>query len=234
VPKKKKSKKTKKSSSSKKKIAGIIATTIIAGSSFWVLKSGKHQFVVPAYHSVKVYDGDTFMTKEKQNIRLASVDAPDRGNCGYKEATEELKKLVENKPLYLKVRFFDQSKRLVSYVYSPQGSVNVQMVKSGWARANTSNDSEQAALKTASQYAKEHELGVYSPLCFSKEPEKPGCVIKGNVSSHNNVKKYSFPGCTGYPQTLIEKDLGDRWFCTEAEAVKAGSERAGGCPDSIK
>ncbi len=78
---------------------------------------------------------------------------------------------------------------------------------------------------------KKHELGVYSPLCLSKEPEKPNCIIKGNVGGNNQVKLYSVPGCTGYKQTLIEKDLGDQWFCTEAEAKKAGFKRAGGCPD---
>jgi micrococcal nuclease len=223
-------KKTNKPSVSKKKIAGVIAGTIIAGSSFFILKSGNHKFILPAYQSIEVYDGDTFMTKEKQNIRLASVDAPERDRCGYKEATKELEKLIKNKPLYLKVRFFDLSKRLVSYVYSPQGSVNVQMAKSGWGRVNTSRDSERDALLEASQYAKEHELGVYSSLCFSKEPEKPGCVIKGNISTKGNTKKYLVPGCTGYPITLVEKDLGDSWFCTEAEAKKAGFERAGGCP----
>ena len=173
------------------------------------------------------------MTKEKQNIRLASVDAPERDRCGYKEATKELEKLIKNKPLYLKVRFFDLAKRLVSYVYSTQGSVNVKMVKSGWGRANTLNDSERDGLLEASRYAKKYQLGVYSSLCLSKEPEKKGCVIKGNISN-GTIKKYSLPGCTGYSLTLVEKDLGDQWFCTEAEAKKAGFIRAGGCADNIK
>ncbi len=230
VSKKKSSRKTKKASVSKKKIAGVIAGTIIAGSSFFVLKSGNHKFVLPAYQSVQVFDGDTFTTKDRQNIRLASLNAPDRGNCGYEEATKELNKLIKNKPLYLKVRFIDQTKRLVSYVYTPQGSVNVQMVKSGWARSNTLNDSERAALKKASQYAKKHELGIYSPLCLSKVPEKPGCVIKGNTTSAGGIKTYLLPECKNYTKTLVEKDLGDQWFCTEAKAKRAGFERSSGCP----
>jgi len=234
MPKKKKAKKSKKTSISKKKIAGVIAGTIIAGSSFWILKSGKHKVLFPAYSSIRVFDGDTFLTKEKESVRLASLDAPEEGYCGDKQATKLLKKLVENKPLYIKTIYVDNNKRLVSYVYSSEGLINVQMVKSGWARAHTIKDSQREALITASKYAKENELGIYSSLCFSKEPEKKGCDIKGNIRSGYKTKIYIFPGCISYTNTKVEKDLGDRWFCTEAEAKKAGFKKSSGCPDSVK
>jgi len=234
VPKKKKSKKkSKKRALSKKKIAGVIAGTIIAGSSFWVLKSGKHQVIVPTYQSINVIDGDSFTTQENENIRLEAVDAPDKGLCGYEEAKKELTKLIKGKPLYIKTTFVDFNRRPVSYVYTTKGSVNANLVKSGWGRVKTKKDTESATMKKASEYAKKNNLGVYSSLCLSKEPEKPGCNIKGNISRGQGTKIYYFPGCSNYSLTLIEKDLGDRWFCTESQAKKAGFKRGGGCPDSV-
>ena len=188
----------KKPSVSKKKIAGIIAGTIIASSSFFVLKSGKHEIIVPAYQSINVIDGDSFTTKENENIRLEAVDAPDKGLCGYQQAKDELEKLIKDKPLYIKTTFVDYNRRPVSYVYTIRGSVNASLVKSGWGRVRTKNDTESAAMKKASEYAKEHELGVYSPLCLSKEPEKKGCTIKGNISRGRGTKIYYLSNCRNY------------------------------------
>lgn len=235
MPKKKKSKKkTKKLSTSRKKIAGILTATIIAGSSFFVLKSGKHQILLPAYQAIEVYDGDTFLTKDKRKIRLASIDAPEKGNCGYEQAKEQLEKLIKNKPLYIKVVYIDDGYRLISYVYTTKGSVNAQLLKSGWARVVKRNDFEKRKISTASEYAKENDLGIYSPLCLSKEPDKPDCLVKGNISKERNTKIYSMPGCAAYEQIFIQKDKGDQWFCTEKQAQKAGFTRSGSCTKDIK
>lgn len=43
----------------------------------------------------RVIDGDTFKTdKRKNSVRLANVDAPERGKPGYKVAKERLAKLI--------------------------------------------------------------------------------------------------------------------------------------------
>jgi micrococcal nuclease len=55
-----------------------------------------------------VVDGDTvdaeldlgFKLKIRQRMRLAGIDTPERGQEGYSEATEYLKYLVLNKPLF--------------------------------------------------------------------------------------------------------------------------------------
>ena len=48
-----------------------------------------------------------------------------------------------------------------------------------------------------------------------------GCAIKGNISS--SVERiYHVPGQRYYDKTLINWRNGDRWFCTEQEAVAAG------------
>ena len=50
----------------------------------------------------------------------------------------------------------------------------------------------------------------------------PGCVVKGNISSSSGEKIYHMPGQRYYEQTRIEPEKGERWFCTEEEAVANG------------
>lgn len=55
--------------------------------------------------------------------------------------------------------------------------------------------------------------------CLSKVS---GCNIKGNISYRTDEKIYHVPGQQYYEQTDIDSSDGERWFCTEAEAVAAG------------
>lgn len=49
----------------------------------------------------------------------------------------------------------------------------------------------------------------------------PSCAIKGNVNSKKD-KIYHMPGWRDYDRTNVKPNEGDRWFCTEEEAVAAG------------
>ena len=219
---------------SKKKLAAAALGAAVAVAAFWTLKSGNHKVVLPTYQAVEVVDGDTFETKEDRVVRLDMLDAPDLDNCGGQEAKKELEKLVRGKPLYIKVRYVDNYKRLVSNVYTINGLVNEQLVKSGWARAYLREDPEKTKIEAASKYARDNHLGIYSPMCLSLEPDKAGCVIKGNVRPSYKTKLYTLPGCESYNITIVQKDQGDQWFCTEAEAKKAGFSLAGNCPLDAK
>jgi len=50
-------------------------------------------------------------------------------------------------------------------------------------------------------------------------------VIKGNVN-RKRERIYHLPGQLNYSQIDIDKGLGERWFCTEAEAEAAGWHKA--------
>jgi micrococcal nuclease len=52
-----------------------------------------------------------------------------------------------------------------------------------------------------------------------------GCLIKGNINSEG-VKIYHVPGGGSYNVTKITPSKGERWFCTEAEAVANGWRKA--------
>ncbi|MFH0762508.1 MAG: hypothetical protein V1925_01290, partial [Candidatus Omnitrophota bacterium] len=59
----------------------------------------------------------------------------------------------------------------------------------------------------------------------------PKCVIKGNYDKNSSLSNYYFPGCPQYEFTIVEKDLGENWFCTEKEAQAAGFTKAKNCPE---
>lgn len=180
---------------------------------------------------VKVIDGDTFVLETGIRVRLRDVDAPPLDLCGGREAKEKLEELILNK----KVRFEDESiegfRRIITFVFVNNQSVGVELLKEGWARFDGHVGSSQGeSLKAAYELAMKEERGVFSPLCRQKEnPDNPECLIKGNIDKKFGEKIYHFPGCSEYQQTIVEKDLGEQWFCTEKEAQKAGYKKATNC-----
>ncbi len=55
---------------------------------------------------------------------------------------------------------------------------------------------------------------------------KPGCIVKGNVSINTGNKYYHIPGMENYDNTVINPKYGEKWFCSEKEAVAAGWQKA--------
>jgi cold shock CspA family protein len=54
----------------------------------------------------------------------------------------------------------------------------------------------------------------------------PNCVIKGNISISTGNKLYHLPGMEDYEWTEIHLDKGERWFCTETDAIAQGWRKA--------
>lgn len=52
-----------------------------------------------------------------------------------------------------------------------------------------------------------------------------GCLIKGNINSKGE-KIYHMPGGEYYDQTTIDPQTGERWFCSEEDAIAAGWRRS--------
>lgn len=226
-------KKKTKAGKKRKIVAGALVTAAIAGAAgWWMLKTGKISIPVPAYQVEKVIDGDTFITKEKRSVRLASVSAPELGECGGKQATAVLTRLIAKKPLYLKVLYNDIYGRLVSLVYTTEGLVNKKMLQEGVAYySGTAGEPE--GISREAKNAKEQKIGIFGPMCTQEtNPDHPKCVIKGNRRLRGDgTAQYHFPGCRTYSKTLVQLYLGDQWFCTEAEAKKAGFTKGADCLD---
>lgn len=154
----------------------------------------------------------------------------------------------------------DKYNRLLRYVFFQDGTdYNKWMIQNGFAYEYTYNKpyKYQADYKIAQQYAKSNKLGLWKPgvcdigihvgetinavdsntdsssqidneVANTKIETSPSCLIKGNISSNGYL--YHTPNCPSYNRTVIDESKGERWFCTETEALAAGWIRAGNCP----
>lgn len=77
----------------------------------------------------RVTDGDTFRTasRPKHSVRLANVNAPEKGQRGAGAATNALKKLIGGKKVEVKPVARDQYGRTVANVKVNAKSVNKTM-----------------------------------------------------------------------------------------------------------
>ncbi|MFZ5365712.1 MAG: thermonuclease family protein [Patescibacteria group bacterium] len=176
-----------------------------------------------------VIDGDTFVLKSGQKVRLGNLDAPELEFCGGKEAKERLEKLILGKTVELDIFSYGEFNRPLALVYQKGTLVNEILLKEGLVRYDGDPSPQRERLKKAHDEAVENRKGIFGPPCLSLEPDKPGCLIKANIDRHSGKKIYHFPGCNEYQSVKVEKDLGENWFCSEEEAEKAGFSKALNC-----
>ena len=55
---------------------------------------------------------------------------------------------------------------------------------------------------------------------------RPKCKIKGNISVGTGKKIYHLPNMKDYSSTIIDPMKGEKWFCTESEAISSGWSKA--------
>jgi endonuclease YncB( thermonuclease family) len=88
---------------------------------------------------VRVIDGDTFMTSSRKNpVRLANVDAPERGQRGYVKATTTLNRMISGKEVAIDTKARDSYGRSVAEVKIGGTSVN-RVMKTITATKKTSH-----------------------------------------------------------------------------------------------
>ncbi len=175
----------------------------------------------------RIIDGDTLELETKQRIRLNNLKAAEVGRCGYSQAKEKLEELALGKKVWVEGEFVDDFGRLLGLVYTDDYLVNLEMVRSGWARYDSNKTGVEEEMRLAGEKARENKLGVYG-LCRT-ETENQECLIKGNNREGHNTKIYSFPGCKSYNNAKVDTDLGDQWFCSEKEAMVAGYVKGEDC-----
>ena len=81
-------------------------------------------------HVTKVIDGDTFRTSSRKNsVRLARINAPEKGQPGFVKAKDQLSKLVSDEEVRIDPVARDKYGRTVANVYKGRKSVNKEMQK---------------------------------------------------------------------------------------------------------
>lgn len=179
----------------------------------------------------QVIDGDTFRMGNGQKVRLVGIDAPEMGLCGSKEAQKELAKIVMGKKVELTQVKADNYGRVLALAKVGEQVANIKMIESGWARWDGTENGEGGKFVVASEGAREKGKGVWGECHKSG---RAGCEIKGNVEKRSGETKggrklYFYPGCSEYGAVVVERELGEEWFCSEQEAKAAGYVRAGNC-----
>ncbi len=195
---------------------------------------------------VNVVDGDTIdvlVDGQEYRIRYIGVDTPETVDprrpveCFGREASERNLHLVEGQTVGLErdVSETDRFGRLLRYVWLNGEMVNAQLVEDGYATASAFPPDVRHAELLASLQAEAMQagIGLWGPACATPEPPAAGggpCeysgteepVIKGNISLNTAEKIYHLPAGEFYDQTVIDEAKGERWFCTEADALAAG------------
>lgn len=173
-----------------------------------------------------------------------------KGECFGDESTSHLEQLIGGSEITLEYDEsqgrYDKYNRILAYIYVGNDNINYQMIRDGYAREYTyetpykyKND-----FVKAGDSAAEEKLGIWANnICVEEsapttiaEPEpvanQPSivepqqteelCLIKGNISYYGGKKIYHVPGQKYYSVTQINEAAGERWFCTEEEAIAAG------------
>lgn len=95
----------------------------------------------PEYTVVKVIDGDTIkinMDGQEVSVRTVGDDTPEKGQCGWLEAKQNLVKLIDNHKVWLDTagkNDRDRYGRLIRYIYVGTKDLGLEQIKSGWAVA---------------------------------------------------------------------------------------------------
>lgn len=189
-----------------------------------------------AVAEVRVMDGDT-LELNGTIYRLNGIDAPEHGqtcgdwNCGA-DATEALVDIVKGRDISCDPISEDGYGRVIAICYADGRDIAAEMIDKGlaWAFLRYSDDYE-----TQELVSKEKAIGVFSDdfpppwefraerwrLAETEEQQAPpGCPIKGNISRNGHI--YHAPWSPWYSRTRINTSKGERWFCSEAEAIAAG------------
>lgn len=186
-----------------------------------------------------------------------TVDPRKAVQCFGKEASNKAVELLFNKKVKLEADStqgeLDKYGRLLRYVIREDGLFfNKWMIENGYAHEYTYSKpyKYQQEFKNAQQEAETQKRGLWADnACPSAPVEAPksvtptsvapvtsaptpaptqACTIKGNISSDGR-KLYHLTNCPSYKATKIEESQGEKWFCSEPEAVQAGWTKAGNC-----
>lgn len=187
-----------------------------------------------------IIDGDTIKIGGIP-VRLYGIDAPEGRQtcerdgrifgCG-KQSTQALAALIAGKPVQCEIVGRDDYARALGICSVGDIELNRSMVRNGSAFAFIKYSDRYAADQNAAEVAKaglwagtfvkpwEWRLGEVQAANKTRE-----CAIKGNINREGE-RIYHLPFQQFYPKAKIDESKGERWFCTEQEAIEAGWRRS--------
>lgn len=175
----------------------------------------------------QIVDGDTIILEDNREVRLLGIDTPEKGQFYFSEASNKTAELVLGKSVSLEydVTKKDMYNRDLAHVWLGEKLINLELVGLGFAQIYTvpPNVKYVDVILEAQKNARNNNLGLWGNAELSKQIE--GCKIKGNISV-NQEKIYHMPGQMYYEKTTISEQKGEKWFCTELDALDNGFRKA--------
>ena len=80
----------------------------------------------------RVIDGDTFVTEQGTRVRLANVNAPEKGRKGAPQARQDLTELISGRQINIDVVAHGHYGRAIANVRLGNKSINKAMREKGW------------------------------------------------------------------------------------------------------
>jgi endonuclease YncB( thermonuclease family) len=208
--------------------------------------------VEPLLGRASVVDGDTIEI-HSQRVRFNGIDAPESDQrchnakgkayrCGAAAANALDEFLAGSRPTRCEFVGWDDYGRFVGDCYRADGqSVASHLVRQGhaldWPRYSNgryAGEQQQAQVEhigvwqgsfTEPWVWRAEQRALQTPAAAPLINAVPNCDIKGNIAN-DGERIYHLPGQKFYDKTVISRAKGERWFCSEAEAVEAGWRRA--------
>ncbi len=219
----------------------LVASALAGVALLGLSNSGPRAAVRPTAElsgPAKVVDGDT-LDMGGQRVRLEGIDAPETAQtCGRRwlgswkcgqAASQALGSLVGNTNVHCVSHGADKYGRMLGVCSTGGEELNAAMVRLGMAWAFVKYSTRYVDLETKAKVSK---TGIWqgaaeAPWIYreqrwqSAEQEAPGgCAIKGNVTEHGQI--YHMPWSPWYTKVRVDTKRGEHWFCSEADAQKAG------------
>lgn len=191
-----------------------------------------------------VIDGDT-LEIAGERVRMEGIDAPESDQtcgggwfgewkCG-RAATDQLRWLVGGRRVDCEAAGRDKYGRVLGWCSVDGRDINAEMVRTGHAWAFVKYSIRYQAIEADARRAK---VGIWKgdaePAWIFRERHwdvaeggaPKGCAIKGNVTENGHI--YHMPWSLWYAKVKVEPAKGEQWFCSEADATKAGFRPAMG------
>jgi endonuclease YncB( thermonuclease family) len=128
---------------------------------------------------VGVIDGDTLVVqdaaKKRHTVRLAEIDAPERQQPFYMEASRSLARLCLHKSAQVQWSERDRRKRYVGYVSCAGKDANAEQLRRGMAWASPQSAKPTSALYELETYARLRHIGLWR----DENPVAPWEFAKG-------------------------------------------------------
>lgn len=202
----------------------------------------RHAAIAPGSPAIegmaRILDGDTIEISG-QRIRLEGIDAPEGSQtcaragggtwrCGM-EASNALRKLIGRQSVRCENRGSDSYGRVLGICFVGATDINAEMVRAGFAWAFVKYSRTYVAEEAD---ARGRGAGIWQAPPTTAWDYRAGrwavadraasndCPIKGNITSNGRI--YHMPWSPWYEKVRIDAAKGERWFCSEREAVAAG------------